>query len=75
FWKESEVFIRNITIIKLYNVFRKNDQFPKYSTLDFEDFMLKPIDLNLLLSKIGDKLGLVWIDSKSETLLENNEVQ
>lgn len=40
-----------------------------------EDFMLKPIDLNLLLSKIGDKLGLVWIDSKSETLLENNEVQ
>ncbi len=40
-----------------------------------EDFMLKPIDLNLLLSKIGDKLGLVWIDSKSETLLENNDVQ
>ena len=40
-----------------------------------EDFMLKPIDLNLLLSKIGDKLGLVWIDSKSETSLENNEVQ
>ncbi|MBZ0488012.1 oligosaccharide flippase family protein, partial [Acinetobacter baumannii] len=34
FWKESEVFIRNITIIKLYNVFKKNDQFPKYSTLD-----------------------------------------
>lgn len=37
--------------------------------------MLKPIDLNLLLSKIGDKLGLVWIDSKSDALLENNEVQ
>lgn len=40
-----------------------------------EDFMLKPIDLNLLLSKIGDKLGLVWIDSKSETCFEKNEVQ
>ncbi len=40
-----------------------------------EDFMLKPIDLNLLLSKIGDKLGLVWIDSKSDAHLENNEVQ
>ncbi|EOX7529746.1 hybrid sensor histidine kinase/response regulator, partial [Acinetobacter baumannii] len=40
-----------------------------------EDFMLKPIDLNLLLSKIGDKLGLVWIDSKSDANLENNEVQ
>lgn len=40
-----------------------------------EDFILKPIDLNLLLSKIGDKLGLVWIDSKSDALLENNEVQ
>lgn len=37
--------------------------------------MLKPIDLNLLLSKIRDKLGLVWIDSKSETLLEDNDVQ
>lgn len=37
--------------------------------------MLKPIDLNLLLSKIGDKLGLVWIDSKSDTHFENNEVQ
>ncbi|MFW1841173.1 hypothetical protein ACG9XS_21975, partial [Acinetobacter gyllenbergii] len=40
-----------------------------------EDFMLKPIDLNLLLSKIGDKLGLIWIDSKSDANLENNEVQ
>ncbi|WP_445407639.1 hybrid sensor histidine kinase/response regulator [Acinetobacter seifertii] len=40
-----------------------------------EDFMLKPIDLNLLLSKIGDKLGLVWIDSKSDANLQNNEVQ
>ncbi|MDU6102057.1 MAG: hybrid sensor histidine kinase/response regulator, partial [Acinetobacter sp.] len=27
------------------------------------------------LSKIGDKLGLVWIDFKSEAHLENNEVQ
>ena len=31
-----------------------------------EDFMLKPIDLNLLLSKIGDKLGLSWIDDAKE---------
>ncbi len=36
--------------------------------------MFKPIDLNLLLSKIGDKLGLVWIDP-NQNLLENNEVQ
>jgi len=28
--------------------------------------MLKPIDLNLLLSKIGDKLGLSWIDDAKE---------
>ena len=34
--------------------------------------MLKPIDLNLLLSKIGDKLGLIWVDSKSTSLEENN---
>jgi CheY-like chemotaxis protein/anti-sigma regulatory factor (Ser/Thr protein kinase) len=40
-----------------------------------EDFMLKPIDLNLLLSKIGDKLGLVWADSKSTLTEENNVVQ
>lgn len=31
-----------------------------------EDFMLKPIDLNLLLSKIGDKLGLTWMDQPAE---------
>jgi len=37
--------------------------------------MLKPIDLNLLLSKIGDKLGLIWIDSKSDANLQNNEAQ
>ena len=27
-----------------------------------EDFLLKPVDLNLLLNKIGDKLGLQWVD-------------
>ncbi|MEB3754580.1 ATP-binding protein [Acinetobacter sp. MD2(2019)] len=31
-----------------------------------EDFMLKPIDLNLLLNKIGDKLGLIWVDQPRE---------
>lgn len=29
-----------------------------------EDFLLKPVDLNLLLNKIGDKLGLKWIDQQ-----------
>lgn len=27
-----------------------------------EDFLVKPVDLNLLLNKIGDKLGLQWLD-------------
>ena len=26
-----------------------------------EDFLVKPVDLNLLLNKIGDKLGLSWL--------------
>lgn len=29
-----------------------------------EDFLVKPVDLNLLLNKIGDKLGLTWLDQQ-----------
>jgi len=34
FWKEADLFIKNITVSQLCAVFKKNDQFPKYSTLD-----------------------------------------
>lgn len=31
-----------------------------------EDFLVKPVDLNLLLNKIGDKLDIQWIDAASQ---------
>lgn len=31
-----------------------------------EDFLVKPVDLNLLLNKIGDKLGLSWIHQNEQ---------
>ena len=34
FWLEANLYIKNITVKQLCMVFRKNDQFPKYSTLD-----------------------------------------
>ena len=32
-----------------------------------EDFLVKPVDLNLLLNKIGDKLGLTWVHQHHNT--------
>ena len=41
-----------------------------------EDFLVKPVDLNLLLSKIGDKLALSWIhQDSSEKLKSTVELQ
>ncbi|MHA3116537.1 response regulator [Acinetobacter sp. ANC 4635] len=36
-----------------------------------EDFLLKPIDLNLLLSKIGDKLDLTWLNAEQQAQQSN----
>ncbi|MCU4412714.1 response regulator [Acinetobacter sp. WU_MDCI_Axc73] len=33
-----------------------------------EDFLVKPVDLNLLLNKIGDKLGLEWQQTIDESV-------
>lgn len=38
-----------------------------------EDFLVKPVDLNLLLSKIGDKLGLQWLNESVEFLDETQQ--
>ncbi|MHA3059108.1 hybrid sensor histidine kinase/response regulator [Acinetobacter sp. ANC 4636] len=40
-----------------------------------EDFLLKPIDLNLLLSKIGDKLDLTWLNAEQQAQQPNLQHQ
>lgn len=34
FWNEASIVIKNIKVKKLKEIFKKNDSFPKYSTLD-----------------------------------------
>ena len=34
FWNEANTIIKSITFVQLYAIFKKNDQFPKYSTFD-----------------------------------------
>ena len=40
-----------------------------------EDFLVKPVDLNLLLNKIGDKLGLQWKDSETSENTHRSVIQ
>ncbi|MFT4021259.1 MAG: ATP-binding protein [Acinetobacter sp.] len=50
----------------------ERDSNPQEALLS-EDFMLKPIDLNLLLGKIGDKLGLHWVDTATESSVDTEQ--
>jgi len=50
----------NVPIIIISADANERMQNPETDVLN-EDFLVKPVDLNLLLNKIGDKLGLKWI--------------
>lgn len=52
--------ITNVPIIIISADANERMQNPETDVLN-EDFLVKPVDLNLLLNKIGDKLGLKWI--------------
>ncbi|MGE8560579.1 MAG: ATP-binding protein [Acinetobacter sp.] len=52
--------ITNVPIIIISADANERMQNPETDVLN-EDFLVKPVDLNLLLNKIGDKLGLTWI--------------
>lgn len=57
--------ITNVPILIISANVNEREGNPQDAVLS-EDFMLKPIDLNLLLSKIGDKLGLSWISDSGQ---------
>ncbi|MCU4346714.1 response regulator [Acinetobacter lactucae] len=52
--------LTNVPIIIISADANERMQNPETDVLN-EDFLVKPVDLNLLLNKIGDKLGLKWI--------------
>ena len=52
--------ITNVPIIIISADANERMHNPETDVLN-EDFLVKPVDLNLLLNKIGDKLGLKWI--------------
>ncbi|MQW91861.1 response regulator [Acinetobacter wanghuae] len=52
--------ITNVPIIIISADANERMQNPETDVLN-EDFLVKPVDLNLLLNKVGDKLGLSWI--------------
>jgi signal transduction histidine kinase/purine-cytosine permease-like protein/FixJ family two-component response regulator len=52
--------ITNVPIIIISADANERMQNPETDVLN-EDFLVKPVDLNLLLNKIGDKLGVKWI--------------
>ncbi|WP_338560963.1 hybrid sensor histidine kinase/response regulator [Acinetobacter sp. KS-LM10] len=52
--------ITNVPIIIISADVNERMQNPETDVLN-EDFLVKPVDLNLLLNKIGDKLALNWI--------------
>lgn len=51
--------ITNVPIIIISADANERMQNPETDVLN-EDFLVKPVDLNLLLNKIGDKLGVKW---------------
>ncbi|MAK31997.1 ATP-binding protein [Acinetobacter sp.] len=57
--------ITNVPILIISANVNEREGNPQDAVLS-EDFMLKPIDLNLLLSKISDKLGLSWISDSGQ---------
>ena len=57
--------ITNVPIIIISADANERMQNPETDVLN-EDFLVKPVDLNLLLSKIGDKLGLTWIQQSAQ---------
>lgn len=52
--------ITNVPIIIISADANERMKNPETDVLN-EDFLVKPVDLNLLLNKVGDKLGLKWL--------------
>ncbi|KAA8730858.1 response regulator [Acinetobacter qingfengensis] len=73
-WETAQLLrqnhITNVPILIISAHVNEREINPQDAVLS-EDFMLKPIDLNLLLSKIGDKLGLIWID-EAQSIPQNH---
>lgn len=53
----------NVPIIIISADANERMQNPETDVLN-EDFLVKPVDLNLLLNKVGDKLGLRWLHQR-----------
>lgn len=66
--------ITNVPIIIISADANERTVNPETDVLN-EDFLVKPVDLNLLLSKIGDKLGLQWLNEAENLnqIIEKNE--
>ncbi len=56
----------NVPIIIISADANERMQNPETDVLN-EDFLVKPVDLNLLMNKIGDKLGLNWVHQNEPT--------
>lgn len=63
----------NVPIIIISADANERMQNPETDVLN-EDFLVKPVDLNLLLNKIGDKLGLTWVHQAKLAQLDQDEV-
>ena len=63
-WETAKILrqnkLTNVPIIIISADANERLQNPETEVLN-EDFLVKPVDLNLLLSKIGDKLDLSWL--------------
>ena len=62
----------NVPIIIISADANERLQNPETEVLN-EDFLVKPVDLNLLLNKIGDKLGLSWCHQQDKFIQKENE--
>lgn len=67
-WETAKILrqnqITNVPILIISADANERMQNPETDVLN-EDFLVKPVDLNHLLSKIGDKLGLAWQQHQS----------
>ena len=75
-WETAKILrknkITNVPIIIISADANERMQNPETDVLN-EDFLVKPVDLNLLLNKVGDKLGLKWIQQKDAVKLLDAE--
>lgn len=60
--------ITNVPIIIISADANERMMNPETNVLN-EDFLVKPVDLNVLLNKIGDKLGLRWIHEDEQAFI------